>query len=689
MAADESVIINTLLVGAREFAANVQVEVASLGELADAAGLTAKSMESASAKTFVANQALFTTRRVAYAGTLALLAAGAAAIKLGWNYSSAMQQASVALAPVFKSTAALNKELNYLYKFSSFTPFQFKDVTVAFRQMYAAFQPLGLSLQTTNETLKSITDALSFAGRTTPSALNRVSVALQHMAYLGHLTGQVVLQLARDGLPIYAALTKELGLTGDQVHNIGKLGITSAQALGALNKYIETTPGFMNAAMRQSLMTLHGAFTTFKDFLSQAVSGGEGGLFTGLKNFFEGVDKALAPLVNSGKPITFNDFITAIDQVLSPKSHLVLDFFNLLAGVVQGVTYTVHGLITAIDLVLWPLDQFGGGGHGAQVAFKALGIVLGTYLGLLGLFKTYTLLAALAVDVWTAALFAGRVAMALYGIVVGIVTGAEWLWNAAMLATSGEMIVMEGLWSGLTVAAFLTALQMSATTIALGLWDAAVGLADIAAAGFILSLEGIGAAFVALDALLGPVGWIMLAIAGLVILYQRWAAFRNIVNETFNWIKDHWKLLGLILVAPFAAVTLLIARNFGQIETYVKNVLGWISGKVGSVASEITRLWNKIPGHGLLGGIAKHIPGLAAGGSVMMGGLTMVGENGPELLSLPAGATVIPLQGGSDYGLGNVFQGLTIKVYPQDIYLDGKKVATAIATAVTDTEARQ
>lgn len=51
--------------------------------------------------------------------------------------------------------------------------------------------------------------------------------------------------------------------------------------------------------------------------------------------------------------------------------------------------------------------------------------------------------------------------------------------------------------------------------------------------------------------------------------------------------------------------------------------------------------------------LGLHIPFLATGGTVLGGGLAMVGEAGPELLSLPRGATVSPNVGPSGFG-GNL-----------------------------------
>ena len=83
-------------------------------------------------------------------------------------------------------------------------------------------------------------------------------------------------------------------------------------------------------------------------------------------------------------------------------------------------------------------------------------------------------------------------------------------------------------------------------------------------------------------------------------------------------------------------------------------------------------------GGGFLGGI---IPGLQGGGNVREGGLALVGEGGPELLRLPAGARVTPLLGGS--GGGTLEATIPIRV---DI--DGRTVAQAVDRRVAQVTAR-
>lgn len=72
-----------------------------------------------------------------------------------------------------------------------------------------------------------------------------------------------------------------------------------------------------------------------------------------------------------------------------------------------------------------------------------------------------------------------------------------------------------------------------------------------------------------------------------------------------------------------------------------------------------------IPGFSLGGAIGSFlgIPPLANGGDIRRGGLALVGEMGPELLSMPAGARVTPLSGGTG-AVGNV--NITYNIQSED-----------------------
>jgi tape measure domain-containing protein len=61
--------------------------------------------------------------------------------------------------------------------------------------------------------------------------LNGVIVALGQMQTKGKLVQQEVNQIAERGIPIFEILRKKLGLTQEQLGNIGEQGISSAKAI--------------------------------------------------------------------------------------------------------------------------------------------------------------------------------------------------------------------------------------------------------------------------------------------------------------------------------------------------------------------------------------------------------------------------------------------------------------------------
>jgi len=269
MSSAQEVIILARLAGTRQFLADNYKLIEGQYQLAEATKASSMAMEHASKRTWLYNQALFTLRRYTYYGTLALTGMGMAALKMGFDFNNAMQTATVALRPFYDNTEQLNHALNRLWYIAKYTPFQMKDMTTAFRALYPSFRELGISSNETIDTIQALIDGLSVAGKVSGPALNRVTIGLQHMAFQGRLTGITVNQLARDGIPMFAILHKELGVSADQMHRIGQLGIPASVAMRAIIQYMRTTPGYAGAAMRQSRMTLIGLWSTFKDNVSR------------------------------------------------------------------------------------------------------------------------------------------------------------------------------------------------------------------------------------------------------------------------------------------------------------------------------------------------------------------------------------------------------------------------------------
>ena len=196
---------------------------------------------------------------------------------------------------------------------------------------------------------------------------------------------------------------------------------------------------------------------------------------------------------------------------------------------------------------------------------------------------------------------------------------------------------------------------------------------------------GIQAAFdVVMDA--NPIMLVAIAIAalvaGVILAYDHFAAFRDLVNtgasvivsvfdgikriaeDVFSWIANNWPLLVGILFGPFGLATALIVTNWNSLVSFFSGIAGSIAHIFAgiwdpiydgfkAVINNVIGAWNSLhftlpeinigPVH--VGGETigvPQIPKLATGGYITSGGLAM----------LHAGETVSPAGVGAARGNG-------------------------------------
>jgi hypothetical protein len=246
---------------------------------------------------------------------------------------------------------------------------------------------------------------------------------------------------------------------------------------------------------------------------------------------------------------------------------------------------------------------------------------------------------------------------------------------------------------------------------------------------FKIAIAGLAIAFVAykiamiaaaiattvFDTAAAPVVGITLAIIAAVALlaigfyelYKHVGVFRDAIKAAWSWIKTNWPLLLAIILGPFAVAALEIYKHFGAIKQTATDVFDAIKGALPAVAHAfvtafatvtnavrgaidvLIRGWNslqfKVPGFKVgpihFGGVTlgvPQIPLLAQGGVVSRAGMAVVGERGPELVSLPAGAGVTPLD--------REARPLEIVV---PVMLDGREIARSVARVAANQLARR
>jgi TP901 family phage tail tape measure protein len=189
----------------------------------------------------------------------------------------------------------------------------------------------------------------------------------------------------------------------------------------------------------------------------------------------------------------------------------------------------------------------------------------------------------------------------------------------------------------------------------------------------------------------------------LVASVTKWA-WNTVIHPVFNWlagaalwvanrVKNHFIRVGESMWKPIKWAW----------EKVIKPVLNWLVQAFRWAVREIGKAWDRSPIKKLidLGGKAGGIAGKALsfgksaghwlgvlqhGGTVTSPGLSLVGESGPELLSLPRGASVAPL-GTGGMGMPAGLTGDMTVVVP--VIIDGREVARATGKYVDNRLARQ
>ena len=266
------------------------------------------------------------------------------------------------------------------------------------------------------------------------------------------------------------------------------------------------------------------------------------------------------------------------------------------------------------------------------------------------------------------------------------------------------------------------------------LFRAAVLVLTAAVIGFMLATKILIPTLYALgvseDAALGPIGLIIAAVtavaAAFAYAYTHVKWFHNAVNAVVGFIASHWRpiVIGMatVLLGPFAGALVLILTHLHTFESVARSV---VSG-VKSVFSGLVSFFSGLPGritHFVTGAfdgvynaawtvvhhildmfanlavsVGSTIENLAAkaankltfglvghkqeGGPVTQTGPYLVGEAGPEVVTLTRGSTVIP-----NHQLGALAGGgATIHTH---VYLDRKQIALAVGRYTSDQQKRR
>jgi len=620
-------VIQLVLTGHQQVMAGLSATGQQLGKLQRATQSWGTDLDAANKRGWLMNQALFTMRRYAYAATLGLTGLASAAVYMGLRFNASMEQNQVAFEQLMGSASGARKEIGFLYNLAKVTPFEFANVTDAARRFLA----FGFTVKQTNENLKVIGDTVAAFGGG-GAQIERMVTVFGQIRASGRLLGQDLLQLEQQGIPVIDILTQKLakyGVTRAMLSRPGELQIPAEIGIPALMQGMQER--FRGASARQAktvmgqLSTMHDSVAQIMGMLTKGIfASAQKGLFPQLNKLF---DQITARAKKHGNKVSISE-ILGMGAKQFPQVAPLLRFINALLQLGKQLWVLFkNSLLPILMVIAWALGTL------LLPAFiwfvKALTwvnkytkILLPVMAYLIGLLIYERIAAMLAAD------YTGKLAFTMK-VLRFFTRAATYAYSAFNWVLKGNLVAMIrlrlavwttaiALWwqrqAALQAALAWVRLRLATWAAAIAMWWANSAIRATLASLWALVLEN-------------PIGLIVvgvfLLVAGLVILYFKWKWFHNLVNNTAKWIWKHWKLVAgilFVIAGPLGlmiALSLVIAKNWKLIWGWIQKVWNLMKDAVNWIKNN----W-KIVGAVL---IAPFAPMLAAVAAVVWGLKKIVG----------------------------------------------------------------
>jgi tape measure domain-containing protein len=189
-------------------------------------------------------------------GVLGLI--GGAALKSG----SQLEGVEAGLTSMLGSSDAAKNKIKELQNFAATSAFDFGQSAKSAQQLLS----MGFAADELIPTMKAVANSVSAAGGDSNS-FSGVLLALGQIKTKGKLSAEELLQMAERGIPVFQILQKELGLTKEQVADIGSSGLDADEGIRALLKGMGAVGG--GTALETMSETLPGKLSNLGDSINQ------------------------------------------------------------------------------------------------------------------------------------------------------------------------------------------------------------------------------------------------------------------------------------------------------------------------------------------------------------------------------------------------------------------------------------
>lgn len=606
----------------------VASEVDRVGDSVDGLG---DSTSKASKETGKLSGVFGQIKQAAKVGGAALGAMGAQSVWAGINFNATFESANATFATFLGNTKKAEKFTDRLRTVSAKSPLKLTDYMEGAKQLLG----YGQSAKDVVPTLKAVNMAVVATGKGAPE-MQRIVTSLGQIQAKGKLSAEEMMQLAEAGVPVFKILQKELGLTGEQMANIGNEDIGANKAIGAITKGWKKQFG---KSYEDSKNTFAFQWSMLK------------------KDFEKFQREALEPVFDflrtKGLPLA-SKFMAFLDK-LPTKAKTAVVGAGLLAGI-AAFSGPLALIVLAVGAVVFVVVKFR-----KQIGgfFKAIGGWIGDAAGNVA---KWVSTAAKNVAGFIKSLIPVKVAVEVVKLAFAVLKPIV----MAVLKVVGEYIKFF------------------------------VEIAKVYFAAVKIYIQTVWKVIKRLGAIIGNV----VAIVSNLLRGDwsgAWRAAGRLVGNVFGLIKDiaggavqfvktiPGKILNVFKGIP-GRISAVASGMFDGVKEAFRGAINWVIDKFNWLLDKIRNFKVSVPGAvPIIGGndisipgVPGPIPGLATGGETRSPGAVWVGEKGPELLNLPKAARVTPLD--------KVGGGSGRPIIVQSI-LDGKIIAQSVVNRLEDSAA--
>lgn len=523
---------------------------------------------------------------------------GIAIAKVGVEYNALKEQSKVTWTTLLGSQELAISQLERIEKFAASTPFSKMGVD----QMAKYLHNAGYEGDAVFDTLTKIGDMGSAFG-VQEDSLVELTRQFSQVQQAGYAYTEDLNILADRGIPIYQAIADQVGVTVAEVKKMASEGKLTADIYNsAIDSMAATTAGAMEAQSK----TFKGMMSTLKDNFTTVAGLITEKLFSALSGLLEKLLPVVEAFTNAYKET--GSFKTALLEAMEAMG---LEKWIEFGKEVKNVCIEIKDLTTAF------LEN--------EQLITTVAIVLGTLTA--------------AVLAFNAATIASKISLVAQEAILWAMITAE---TVATTVTSALATAIAFLTSPITLVIVAIGALIAIIYLLIKNWDAVKEAASKCWDWIVQKWKGACEWFK--NVILTPLtaGWNNFWTGVKTGASNAWANLQNAWSGCVGWFKS-------TIISPVSSafkglwegIKSFLTNPLEGIKTMFRNAFNWIINKVNTLIGGLNKI--KLPDFLGGGGInIPKIPTLWKGSNYTLGGLTLVGEQGPELVNMPRGASVTP-----------------------------------------------